>query len=330
MQKPTSIFDRFFNQSRSIWRSILVIAVVLVLPFLAALLDGSLEQFIQQGQWRTILFAPTIALYIWIITPYMTRAGENVLSALRPLVGLNDQDFQAQVYAAEQIKPSHEIAAVAAGVLLGIAATATDIEPVFSWVTLYWFISTILMYGMLAWTIFLAVNSTRFNAALHRLPLQFDILNPRPFETVGRQSLLLALVFIGGITLSLLFTYSEARLTVPEFWISNLIFVVFIILIFFLSMRPTHLILAAEKKRVLEPVTERINDACRELVQQLEDGKDPGELSGQVSALVAYEQRLIAARTWPYNVTILRTLFFSVFIPLMSVLARVAVDLLFP
>ena len=330
MQKPTSIFDRFFNQSRSIWRSIPIIVVILLLPFLGAILDGSLEQFIQQGHWRTILFAPTIALYIWIITPYMTRAGENVISALRPLVGLNDQDFQAQVYAAEQIKPSHEIAAVVAGVMLGIAATATDIEPVFSWVTLYWFISTILMYGMLAWTIFLAVNSTRFNAALHRLPLQFDILNPRPFETVGRQSLLLALVFIGGITLSLLFTYSEARLTVPEFWISNLIFVVFIILIFFLSMRPTHLILAAEKKRVLEPVTERINDACRELVQQLEDGKDPGELSGQVSALVAYEQRLIAARTWPYNVTILRTLFFSVFIPLMSVLARVAVDLLFP
>ena len=330
MQKPTSIFDRFFNQSRSIWRSILVIAVVLVLPFLAALLDGSLEQFIQQGQWRTILFAPTIALYIWIITPYMTRAGENVLSALRPLVGLNDQDFQAQVYAAEQIKPSHEIAAVAAGVLLGIAATATDIEPVFSWVTLYWFISTILMYGMLAWTIFLAVNSTRFNAALHRMPLQFDILDPKPFETVGRQSLLLALVFIGGITLSLLFTYSEVRLTAPEFWISNLMFVAFIILIFFLSMRPTHLILAAEKKRVLEPVTKRINDTCRELVRQLEDRKDPGELSGQISALVAYEQRLIAARTWPYNVTILRTLFFSVFIPLVSILARVVADLLFP
>lgn len=253
-----------------------------------------------------------------------------MISALRPLVDLDDQDFQAQVYAAEQIKPSYEIAAVVAGVLLGIAAIATDIEPVFSWVTLYWFISTILMYGMLAWAIFLSVNSTRFNAALHRMPLQFDILNSRPFEAVGRQSLLLALVFIGGITLSLLFTYSEARLTAPEFWISNLIFVAFIILIFFLSMRPTHLILAAEKKRVLEPVTQRINGSCRELVRQLEDGKEPGWLSGQVSALVAYEQRLIGARTWPYNVTILRTLFFSVFIPLMTILARVAVDLIFP
>jgi hypothetical protein len=330
MKQPTSLFDRFINRPHPIWATLLVSVVVLVFPFLGAYLDGSLEQFIQQGQWRTILFAPTIALYIWIITPHMTRAGENVISALRPLVGLNDQDFHAHIYAAEQIKPGHEIAAVAAGMLLGIAAIATDITPVFSWVTLYWFISTILMYGMLAWTIFLAVNSTRFNAALHRLPLQFDILNPKPFEAVGRQSLLLALVFIGGITLSLLFTYSEARLAAPEFWISNLIFIAFIVLIFFLSMRPTHLILAAEKKQILEPVTQRINASCRELVQLLEDGKDPGELTGQISALVAYEQRLVAARTWPYNVTILRTLFFSVFIPLVSILARVAVDLIFP
>jgi len=330
MMKKTSLFDRYFNRPRTNWMTLSVSITVLLLPFLGAYLDGSLEQFIQQGHWRTILFAPSIALYIWIISPQMTRAGDKVISALRPLVGLNDQDFQAQVYAAEQIKPGLEIAAIVAGILLGIFAITADFEPAFSWVTVYWIISTCLMYAILAWTIFLAVSSTRFNAALHRMPLTFDILNPTPFEAVGRQSLLLALVFIGGITLSLLFTYSEARLSAPEFWISNLIFVAFIILIFFLSMRPTHLILAAEKKRVLEPVTKRINDSCRELVQQLEDGKNPGELSGQISALTAYEQLLIAARTWPYNVTILRTLFVSVFVPLISILARLAVDLLFP
>ena len=181
-----------------------------------------------------------------------------------------------------------------------------------------------------------ASTTARNNGSISLLgngtPETFFVLIPCLFfvAALRRQSLLLALVFIGGITLSLLFTYSEARLTAPEFWISNLIFVTFIILIFFLSMRPTHLILAAEKKRVLEPVTKRINDACRELVQQLENGKNPGELSGQISALVAYEQRLSAARTWPYNVIILRTLFFSVFIPMISILARVAVDLLFP
>ena len=330
MEKPASIFDRFFTQSRSTGRTILVCVVVLLLPFLGALADGSLDQFIQQGVWRTALFAPTIALYIWIISPYMTRAGENVISALRPLVELDDQDFDSQVYAAEYINPNHEIAAVVIGVLLGMAALSTGIEPVFSWVTLYWFITTIIMYGILAWTIFMAVNSTRFNAALHRLPLKIDILDPKPFEAVGRQSLLLAMVFIGGVTLSLIFTYSEDRLNTTEFWISNLLFVAFILLIFFFSMRPTHLILATEKNRVLEHVTMRINDACQELVQLLDGSMDTGELPAQIAALVAYEERLKAARTWPHNVSILRTLFFSIFIPLMSILARVAVDLLFP
>jgi hypothetical protein len=141
---------------------------------------------------------------------------------------------------------------------------------------------------------------------------------------------LLALVFIGGITLSLIFTYRDDRLVLPEFWISNLVFVLFVLLIFFLSMRPTHLILAAEKKRTLTPVTSRINASCREMVQQLEAGTGAGQLPAEISALLAYEARLQATRTWTYNVSILRTLFFSVFIPLISVLARLALDLIFP
>lgn len=308
----------------------MVCFIVLLIPFLAAYLDDNLEQFTRQGQWRTVLFAPTIALYIWIISPFMTRAGDNVISSLRPLVDLDDVEFKRQVYTAEYINPRHEILAIIVGSLLGTAAVSFEFEPAFSWVALYWYITTIMMYAILVWTIFVAIKSTGINAALHRLPMQFDILNPAPFESVGRQSLLLALVFVGGVTISLVFTYSPDRLVLPEFWISNLLFVALILLIFFLSMRPTHLLLAAEKKRVLEPVTQRINSGCENLVKKLDNRSDPDGLPAEITALVLYEKRLQAARTWPYNVIILRTLFFSVFIPLLSILARVAVDLLFP
>ncbi|MGB7095530.1 MAG: hypothetical protein WBD62_12880 [Anaerolineales bacterium] len=186
------------------------------------------------------------------------------------------------------------------------------------------------MYAILAWTIFIAVSSTRVNAALHRLPLKIDILNPTPFETVGRLSLFLALVFIGGITLSLLFTYQVAQISSPEFWISNILFVIFIILIFFLSMRPTHLIPASEKKRVLEPVSSRINQSCRKFVNQVERGEDPGETPTLISTFVTYEQRLRCARTWPYNIYMLRTLFMSVLIPIASVFVHLAVDMFLP
>ena len=308
----------------------MVCFIVLLIPFVAALLDDNLEQFTRQGQWRIVLFAPSIALYIWIISPFITRAGDNVISSLRPLVDLDDEEFKRQVYTAEYINPRHEILAIIVGGILGAAAISIEFEPAFSWVALYWYITTIMMYAILAWTIFVAIKSTGINAALHRLPMQFDIFNPAPFESVGRQSLLLVLVFVGGVTISVVFTYSPDRLVSPDFWISNLIFVALILLIFFLSMRPTHLLLAAEKKRVLEPVTQRINSGCENLVKMLDDSTDPDGLPAEITALVVYEKRLQAARTWPYNIIILRTLFFSVFIPLLSILARVAVDLLFP
>lgn len=329
--KPTSYFDLIFNRPRTIWSIILVGIAVLLLPFIAAYLDSTWEEFIKAGIWRRVLSPPVIAIYIWIVSPMIARAGNDVIFALEPLVDLDPQEFELRISAAERINPVHELVAISLGLLLGIVYTYSSWSDLgFSWLKMYWAVSTCAMYGILAWTIMVAASSTRINAAIHRLPMNIDILNPAPFESVGRQSLLLALVFIGGITLSLIFTYEPSQLTDLGFWISNLVLIIFTFSIFFISMRPTHQMLAAEKKQTLEPVTEQINQSCRELHTQLEDGRDPGSLSSQISALVVYEQRLSAARTWPYNVTTLRTLFFSVLIPLLSVLARVAVDLYFP
>jgi hypothetical protein len=329
--KPTSYFDRIFNRPRTIWSIILVGIAVLLLPFIAAYLDNTWDEFIKAGVWRKVLSPPVIALYIWIVSPMIARAGNDVICTLEPLVDLDPREFEVEISTAERINPLHELVAISLGLLLGIAYTYSswgDLE--FSWLKTYWVVSTCAMYGILAWTIFVAASSTRVNAALHRFPMKIDILNPAPFESVGRQSLLLAVVFIGGITLSLVFTYEPSQLADLDFWISNLVLVIFTFSIFFISMRPTHQILAAKKKQTLEPVTERINQSCQDLQAQLDNGKNPGDLPSQISALVAYEQRLSAARTWPYNVTTLRTLFFSVLIPLLSVLARIAVDLFFP
>jgi hypothetical protein len=100
-------------------------------------------------------------------------------------------------------------------------------------------------------------------------------------------------------------------------------------LIFFLNMWPTHQVLAEAKQRELEPLQQYINASCRELVHQRKQDKESTSLSTEINALVAYEDRLLAARTWPYNTTMLRTLFFSVLIPLGSVTARLLVEVLF-
>jgi hypothetical protein len=331
MDQPTSIFGRFFSQPRPVWVALIVSLTLLLLPFAAVYLDGVIDEFFNQGRWRVFLLPPTIIIYIWLVSPLMARMGDNVIESFRPLIQMDDDSFDRMIQDASRVDPLHEWIAFGIGVILGIiSALSTDFDQGISWSKSYWLISSSLMYGVLAWAIFVSISSTRLNAALHRQPMHFDILNPTPFEVIGRQSLLLALVFIGGITLSLLFTFQDANLSSPEFWLVNLLLVLFVVLIFFLSMRPTYKLLLAEKKRRLEPVQRHINLACQDLVQHLEQGLNPGNLSGEINALEVYEQRLLSARTWPYNTSILRTLFFSILIPLGSILARLAVDLLLP
>ncbi len=331
MDQPTSIFDRVFGRPRPVWVVLIVSLSLLFLPIASVYLDGALNEFFNQGRWRIFLLPPTIILYIWIISPIMTRMGTVVIESIRPLVQLDDENCDRQISEVSRINPLHEWIAFGIGVVLGIISILVgDIDQSATWSLVYWLISSSLMYGVLAWAIFVSIKSTTINATLHRLPMQIDILDSNLFEVIGRQSLLLALVFIGGITISLLFTFQDANLSSPEFWLVNLLFVLFIILIFFLSMRPTHKVLAAEKKRQLDPVQKHINHACQDLVLRLDQDRDPGGLSSEINALEIYEKRLHAARTWPYNTTMLRTLFFSILIPLGSILARLAVDILLP
>ncbi len=331
MEQSTSLFDRFFTLVRPPKIKITISLVLLLLPFAAAYLDQNLDQFLYQGLWRAVLLAPTIIIYILLVEPFMSKTSENVIETLKPLTELNEEDFNRMLFTASRINPWHELIAISIGILLGIASILpAESEQVNTWLLIYWILCTCLMYGILAWTIFIAVSGTRVNATLHSQQMNIDILDPKPFEAVGRQSLLLALVFIGGITISLLFTTQDANISSLAFWITNIIFVLFTMLIFFLSMRPTHRLLADVKKRELKPVQARINSSCRELVMHQKQGQDSGQLAVEINALVAYEERLLAARTWPYNIIMLRTLFFSVFIPLGSILFRLAVDILFP
>jgi hypothetical protein len=104
-----------------------------------------------------------------------------------------------------------------------------------------------------------------------------------------------------------------------------LIFIVMVfvpVLIFFLSMRDTHRVLAAEKKRELASVQKRVVRSSRLLLETTETSQDAGMLGAEVNALVAYEKRLLAASTWPYDTAMLRTLVFSVIIPGGAALAR--------
>ena len=330
ISQPATLFDRTFGTSRPLHIKLLVSLVLLGLPFVAATLDGELGEFLSSGVWRMFILPPSIILYIWLLAPIMTRVSHEVIEALRPVVDLDDQSFDRLVAEASFINPRKEGMAFGVGFLLGIlSAIASGLDADVMWLSAYILVSNSLMYGLLAWIIYGSVASTRVHAELHQQKLKFDILDTSPFNAVGRQSLLLAVVFVGGITLSFLLAFQPDNVVAPEFWLVYLVLIIATVLIFFLNMRPTHQALSVEKERQLRRVRRHFRQASHSLLEGMDRDQTPGELAAEINALAAYEARVQAARTWPYNTTMLRTLFFSVLLPLGTMLARKLVDLFF-
>jgi len=168
-----------------------------------------------------------------------------------------------------------------------------------------------------------SISSTRVIAALHHQPLQIDLFDIRPFEPIGRQSLVVALVFAGGFLLGAIFGVSGDN---PFSLLINLPMMFIPVAVFFLSMRHTHDALAGEKKRQIQAVSRKINQTSHAIQLLITRGVGLGDLAAEYSALIAYEEQLRKTRTWPYNTTMIRTIFITILVPL---LMRGLSDLIF-
>jgi hypothetical protein len=69
-------------------------------------------------------------------------------------------------------------------------------------------------------------------------------------------------------------------------------------------------------------VQAQLRTAFQSLMECREAGQPAGGQAQEVNALVTYEQHLQQARSWPYNTAILRALFFSILVPVVTVLSR--------
>jgi hypothetical protein len=327
MKKTSSLFASLLCKPRSLWLILLISFVFLSMPFLAAWLDGGLQEIWLNGRIRVLLIQPLIILYIWRVSPAMARMGDDVVRVFRQLSQNDEQENIDLIDRASYTPPWQEFLVMLGGGVFGaLISLTTHFPPDVVWLRIYWIFANILLYALLAWTIFASVLNTRLNAVLHRLPIKFDILDPSPFSIIGRQSLLLALVFIGGITISFLLSFQPENMVMLQFWIFYIVMIGITMLIFILNMRPTHRILAEAKTRELHIIQTEIRLACRDVIGD-PDGQD-ASVYQKINALAFCEQRLQAARTWPYNTTILRTLFFSVLIPVGTLVARLVVDVI--
>src|SRR4030042_4721081 len=132
------------------------------------------------------------------------------------------------------------------------------------------------MYGLMGVVVYGSLASTRVTSTLLGLDLKIDPLDVSPFVAIGRQSLWMALIFVGGITLSLLFLGMQPEyLLLWEFWVIYAPLIVVPVVVFFLNMAPTHRRLQAARDTELKRVEVLIRQECTAMVRQMEAGEEP-------------------------------------------------------
>jgi MFS family permease len=328
-KSAASLWERLISHRRRAWITVGIGLLLFLAPLIAATLDGLMDDLLGQGHWRLMLGPAAVITYILAVAPFVERAEAGVIEAFRPMVLIDDEGFDRLVVEASRLSPIGQGITFGLGAAFGLwlgQSWLSDTDAF--WLKLVLIPSAGLMFGLLAWTIYSAVAGTRLNAELHNQPLRVDILDTRPFWPVGRQSLILALVFVGGIVLGMVTGLEEESILDWRNWILYCLLGIVPVLVFFLNMRPTHRVLAAEKTRELDAVQRRILVACRTLMARLESEEGAGTLGAEINALVAYETRLQSASTWPYDTAMLRTLFFSVIFPVVAALARIIGEVL--
>ena len=331
MKQPMSLYERVIDRPRPVWVKISVSLFLFALPFAIVYLSGVDGEFMSEGRWRFLLLAPSIIVYIWLGSPLLDRHNNEVILSLRSISALDDESFAELLAKTRSINPRNEWIAIGTGALFGLAIdTMNNFSGMAILFLIYWKLSMAVMYALMGWIIYLSVASTRSGEALLRQPLRINLFNPAPFEAIGRQGLLLALMFIGGLTLSLIFSFRWESLTQPLFWLVYLVLVLVTLLIFFTSMRPAHQVLAKHKEHELSGVRRNLEQLGQELMQRLDGQEDASKVASEFNALAAYESRLQGTRTWPYNTNMLRTLFFTFLVPLGSFLVKTLIDLVMP
>ncbi len=328
-RSPASVFIRLISRRRPLWITVCVSLLLILAPIGVAYIDGLLGVFFSESYWRPSLLPPTLIIYILVVAPILDRMDARVIEAFRPLVLTDDASFNRLVSEASRLNPALEVLTFSLGGAFGLLLGHWWLSGGNAfWLRLYVSLSASLMFGVLAWTFFAAIAGTRLTSELHHQPLRIDIFDIKPLEPIGRQSVIVALVTVGGIALGTLFGVGRPESVGWQYWIAQASVMIVPVLIFFLSMRDTHRVLAQEKRRELGAVSRDIVLASRTLMKRRAAQESIGTLAAEINALVAYEQRVKEARTWPYNTGMLRTLVFSVILPACAAVAQIALGVL--
>jgi len=298
-----------------------VLAVALALAALLALAayaQGASAQRASSALWMVGL-DPVILVYILLVHPFMHRRSQRATESLEAL-----SPHAEGARAARPARRRGEWGALLVGALIGLAV-ARRVPGVEGWLWLYSEATSALMFAVLATTIYGSMVRSRQLAASSRAGLELNVFDGHlltPFAQWGQG---LSLVFVGGISLSLLFQSYESLRSVEGVIIYGSLVIVAMTL-FFMSMWTIHVALAKAQEKELARVRRDLSVAREALVRH-RAGETAGaghEAYVPVVILGNYEQQVLDAPTWPFNPAIVGRVFASAAAPLGVYLLKLA------
>jgi hypothetical protein len=289
-----------------------------VLLALAGYVDGGIRQRDGLSPWMHGL-DPVILVYILALHPFMHRRW---VRAMRSLEALAPHGRSAGP--AGTATRRGEWAAMILGMLAGLAVARRG-PAAEGWIWLYSEAVSALMFALLGATIYGSVMRSRQLAAFSRSGLELKVFDGHlltPFAQWGQG---LSLVFVGGISLSLLFQSYQSLHSVESVIIYGCLIVVALTL-FFMSMWTVHVALARAQSKELARVRSELVLAREALVQErdCETARAVRDTYLPVVILGVYERQVLNASTWPFDLAIVGRVFASVGAPLAVYLLKLA------
>jgi hypothetical protein len=277
--------------------------------------------------WLRPLFPPLVILYLLIVIQVLERTRNSVAQSLRPLVQADDETYAAVVSRACRANPVGELIGFGVGAAFFLAIEGLfHGPPGYYWISLYYYITSLIMFGVIGWSVYAVITITRLTNTLIKQPMEIDIFDVAPLEPIGMQSLYLSLVFLGLVVLVL------PSSPYPFLsWQNTVIYGVLtliIVLVFFVNMYSTHRLLTDTKGRQLTIAENEFAQTYRQLRQLAASNQDTHFAATELNAWAVAKQEIKATRTWPYNTEMLRTLFISIMMPLAVGISRLVAALL--
>jgi uncharacterized membrane protein len=280
---------------------------------IAAYLDRVPVEAFNLGFWRSAARFPGVIAYILLTQPAGKRFREDAITALRPLVPLDDDAFYRLVAQEPIFNRRRQGLAMAIGAATVLLFRPWESLP--SWLVLYQILAGAVMLGLLGWLVYTSLAASSLGADWE-LCEDINVFELQRLEPVARWSLSSTLFYIGGITLSLLFT-GRFTLDIGSVIIYGVLTAA-AVLVFFTNMRITHRLMVQAKNRELERVRENLAAASQALKERASKGEmeDIGTLRDFLETWVTYEERVNRVPEWPYTTEIRRNLLVSLLVPL--------------